>query len=178
MVFKSPTASYWTHHQYAVEPPSPYFSYVIPLERIRNGKDKFGFIRDLTRKITSCPLLNERFLKLQTNAKFVELWAHNRPRASGHHSFIIIFVCVFQIVLFFRRSRSTLILMTKVEVVFEALSYPQYYVIAGDIALTRSETPPGGPSLVTNQKITNIRVATQGWLAHPRPKRLVALNGR
>ena len=108
LVFESPTASYWTDHQYTVEPPSPYFSYVIPLERIRNGKDQFGFIGDLTRKIASCPLLNERFPKLRRNAKFVELWAHNRPHASGHQMVIRTllffhnyFLCVFQKELFF-----------------------------------------------------------------------------
>jgi hypothetical protein len=108
LVFESPTASYWTDHQYTVEPPSPYFSYVIPLERIRNGKDQFGFIGDLTRKIISCPLLNERFPKLRSNAKFVELWAHNRPHASGHQMVnrLLLFVhnyclCVFLIELFF-----------------------------------------------------------------------------
>ena len=36
----------------------------------------------------------------------------------------------------------------------------------------------GGPSLVTNQKITDVRLATKGWMAHPRPRRLVAFDGR
>jgi hypothetical protein len=44
--------------------------------------------------------------------------------------------------------------------------------------MTRSEKPPGGPSVVTNQKLTDIRVATKGWIAHPRPQRLVAFDGR
>ena len=31
-VFQDPSASYWTDHSYQVEPPSPYFSYVLPLK--------------------------------------------------------------------------------------------------------------------------------------------------
>jgi hypothetical protein len=110
LIFESPTASYWTDHQYAVEPPSPYFSYVIPLERMqKSGKGEYGFIGNLTQKIISCPLLNERFPKLRRNAKFVELWAHNRPHASGHQMVcreLFVFQCflrknVFQNELFF-----------------------------------------------------------------------------
>lgn len=36
----------------------------------------------------------------------------------------------------------------------------------------------GGPSLVTNQKLTDIRLATKGYLAHPKAQRLVAFDGR
>lgn len=87
-VFESPTACYWSDHNYTVEPPSPYFSYVIPLEEIResteNVKKRFGFIGDLVQKLISCPLLNENFPGLRSKANFVEFWAHNRPHASGH----------------------------------------------------------------------------------------------
>jgi hypothetical protein len=99
LVFQSPTSSYWTDHRYEVEPPSPYFSYVISLEEIRNGRHRFGFIGDLTQKIASCPLLNGRFPKLRSNAKFVEIWAHNRPHASGHQMVISRFYFFF-IILF------------------------------------------------------------------------------
>ena len=108
LVFQSPEASYWTDHQYEVEPPSPYFSYVIPLEEIRNGTKRFGFIGDLIQKIVSCPILNGRFPRLRGDAKFVEIWAHNRPHASGHQMVnrLLLFVhnyflCVFLIELFF-----------------------------------------------------------------------------
>ena len=36
----------------------------------------------------------------------------------------------------------------------------------------------GGPSLVTNQKLNDIRLATKGWMAFPKPRRLVAFDGR
>lgn len=89
-VFESPESSYWTDHNYSVDPPSPYFSYVISLEQLRPTKGKgekqlaFGFIGDLAQKIIACPILNEKFPQLQPSAKYVELWAHNRPHASGH----------------------------------------------------------------------------------------------
>jgi hypothetical protein len=89
-VFRSPEASYWTDHEYQVEPPSPYFSYVIPLEGTmgKDGTNRFGFIGDLIRKIASCPILNGSFPRLRDDAKFVEIWAHNRPHASGHQMVI------------------------------------------------------------------------------------------
>lgn len=37
---------------------------------------------------------------------------------------------------------------------------------------------PGGPSLVTNQRLTDIRLATKGWMAHPKPQRFVAFDGK
>lgn len=36
----------------------------------------------------------------------------------------------------------------------------------------------GGPSLVTNQKLTDTRLATKGYLVHPKAKRLVVFDGR
>ena len=154
MVFESPTASYWTDHQYTVEPPSPYFSYVISLDQIReneNGENKqqFGFIGHLIQKIVSCPLLNNRFPRLQSNAKFIELWAHNRPHASGHQMHF--------------------------DSDDEGRGGVRNPIISTILYITEGA---GGPSLVTNQKLTDSRVATQGWLAHPRSQRLVVFDGR
>ena len=81
-VFASPTANYWIHHNYTVEPPSPYFSYVISLDEVSRNGD-FGFMGRLIQNIMSCPFVNDKFPKLQ-EANYVELWAHNRPHASGH----------------------------------------------------------------------------------------------
>ena len=155
VVFESPTASYWTDHQYTVEPPSPYFSYVISLDQIRENKynggnnTQFGFIGQLIQKIVSCPLLNDRFPRLQSNAKFVELWAHNRPHASGHQ-------------LHFDSDD-------------EGRGGVRNPIISTILYTTEGA---GGPSLVSNQKLTDSKVATQGWLAHPRSQRLVVFNGR
>lgn len=155
VVFESPTASYWTDHQYTVEPPSPYFSYVISLDQIRETKynggnnTQFGFIGQLIQKIVSCPLLNDRFPRLQSNAKFVELWAHNRPHASGHQMHF--------------------------DSDDEGRGGVRNPIISTILYITEGA---GGPSLVTNQKLTDSNVATQGWVAHPRSQRLVVFDGR
>ena len=50
------------------------------------------------------------------------------------------------------------------------------YITSADATVNEMQT--GGPSLVTNQKLTDIRLATKGYLAHPKPQRLVAFDGR
>mmetsp|Transcript_25399 Transcript_25399/g.53113 ORF Transcript_25399/g.53113 Transcript_25399/m.53113 type:complete len:443 (-) Transcript_25399:2-1330(-) len=161
MVFGSPTASYWNDHNYAVEPPSPYFSYVIPLEEVRpteeNEMKRFGFIGHLVQKMMSCPLLNENFPKLQSKANFVELWAHNRPHASGHQMH-------FDSDDEGRGGIRNPIISTIIYITAEGA--------------TKKVNATGGPSLVTNQKLSDIRLASKGWMAHPKQKRLVAFDGR
>jgi len=157
LVFSSLTASYWTTHNYRVEPPSPYFSYVIPLGEIRAhtqpDKSKYGFIGGLIEKILGCPVLITKFPAL-SEAKYVEMWAHNRPHASGHQ-------------LHFdsddegRGGVRNPIISTIL------------YVSADDHG-----DCTGGPSLVTNQKVDSERLASRGWLSHPKSKRLVAFDGR
>lgn len=149
-VFQSSTANYWISHDYAVEPPSPYFSYVLSLEQIE--KDGFGFIGNLIQKVLHCPLLSEKFPKL-SNTRYVEMWAHNRPHASGHQ-------------LHFdsddegRGGIRNPIISTIL------------YIADGD------EDIAGGPSMVTNQKLSDKKLATKGWMSSPKPYRLVAFDGR
>lgn len=162
-VFASPTASYWTDHNYAVEPPSPYFSYVIPLEQLTSTEEeaegKFGFLGDLIQKMMSCPQLNEKFPKLQSKATVVEFWAHNRPHASGHQMH-------FDSDDEGRGGIRNPIISTIL------------YLTAENKSDGENDKVTGGPSLVTNQKLTDIRLATQGWMAHPKSQRLVAFDGR
>lgn len=149
-VFQSSTANYWTSHDYAVEPPSPYFSYVLSLEQVETGG--FGFIGNLIQKVLHCPLLSEKFPKL-SNTRYVEMWAHNRPHASGHQ-------------LHFdsddegRGGIRNPIISTIL------------YIADGD------EEIAGGPSMVTNQKLSDEKLATKGWMSSPKPYRLVAFDGR
>ncbi len=149
-VFQSSTANYWTSHDYAVEPPSPYFSYVLSLDQIET--DGFGFIGNLIQKVLHCPLLSEKFPKL-SNTRYVEMWAHNRPHASGHQ-------------LHFdsddegRGGIRNPIISTIL------------YIADGD------EEIAGGPSMVTNQKLSDEKLATKGWMSSPKPYRLVAFDGR
>lgn len=76
-VFMNPEANYWTDHDYKVEPPSPYFSYLIPLAE----SNQFGFIGKLVQKCFA--QLRSEFPSL-SKTTCVEMWAHNRPHAAGH----------------------------------------------------------------------------------------------
>jgi methyl-CpG-binding domain protein 4 len=152
-LFSSPSAKYWTIHNYRVEPPSPYFSYVLPLYEI----NKFGFIGGLIEKILSCPMITKKFPAL-SDTKFVEMWAHNRPHASGHQMHF--------------------------DSDDEGRGGVRNPIISTILYITAGRNDEdttlftGGPSLVTNQKVENDHLATRGWLAHPRPKRLVAFDGK
>ena len=162
-VFEDRRADYWASHSYQVEPPSPYFSYVIDLKSSENhgGKDnQLGFIGQLARLIRKLPELQAKFPELR-QTRYVELWGHNRPHASGHQLHfdsddegrggeIRNPVC------------STILYLTNCE----DNSNNQYFKMVG------------GPSLVTNQRLTSTTLATKGWLAHPKPLRLVAFDGR
>jgi hypothetical protein len=70
-------APYWKDHNYQVEPPSPYFSYAIPLKDL--NKDCFigQVIQQLHKQIVAWKPAVE-------HATYCELWAHNRPIPTGH----------------------------------------------------------------------------------------------
>lgn len=143
-VFLHPSANYWTDHQYHVEPPSPYFSYLIPTKDF----DKYGFIGRLMKKVYN-HLVTEDF-KLLKRCTCVEMWAHNRPHASGHQ-------------LHFDSDD-------------EGRGGVRNPIISTILYLTDNSC--GGPSLVTNQTLVDTELASQGWLAHPKKARLVAFDGR
>ncbi|KAL3794311.1 hypothetical protein HJC23_012436 [Cyclotella cryptica] len=161
-VFSSPSANYWTSHNYQVEPPSPYFSYVIPMSDIKSDKpinsNDFGFLGNLIKKIQSCPMLTNKFPTLSNETRFVEMWAHNRPHASGHQMHF--------------------------DSDDEGRGGVRNPIISTILYITTDDsgdsttTCTGGPSLVTNQKLGDVHLATRGWMAHPKSKRLVAFDGR
>jgi hypothetical protein len=71
--------SYWEDHGYSVEPPSPYFSYVLPLAEV----DRIPALGQLALAVKK--LCADHFGAEHANrAKFAEIWAHLRPHASGH----------------------------------------------------------------------------------------------
>lgn len=163
-VFQDPSASYWTDHSYQVEPPSPYFSYVLNLQKRPHqhggGGGGGGFIAQLAQQIRQLPQLQAKFPQL-AQTQYVELWAHNRPHASGHQLHfdsddegrggqIRNPVC------------STILYLTTPD---------------STTTTTPSAAAAGGPSLVTNQRLTSQHLATKGWLAHPKPRRLVVFDG-
>ena len=143
---QDPTSNYWTHHHYQVEPPSPYFSYVMDL---RKGGGAHGFLGDLAKQIQQQPLLVAKFPQLKF-AHMVEVWAHNRPHASGH------------------------------QLHFDSDDEGRGGVrnpVCSTILYLSNDHRIGGPSLVTNQRLTSTNLATKGWLAHPKPRRLVVFDG-
>lgn len=143
-IFKSPTANYWIDHQYAVEPPSPYFSYILSLE----NTSQFGFVGTLVNKIFNSEKLRRKFPKLK-NATKVEMWAHNRPHASGHQMHF--------------------------DSDDEGKNGIRNPIMSTIIFITAG---CGGPSLLTSQRLTDVQLARKGWLCYPKSERLVAFDGK
>ena len=82
-IFSNIESSYWKDHSYVIEPPSPYFSYVIPLNELKNVNNQYGFIGYLIRKILDSTLVNAKFSSLK-RAKYVELWAVGIAKINIH----------------------------------------------------------------------------------------------
>lgn len=143
-IFGPQSASYWLSHKYAVEPPSPYFSYIIPLDNAL----KFGFVGDLISKIYQNETLRLKFPNLENVTK-VEMWAHNRPHASGHQMHF--------------------------DSDDEGRGGVRNPVISTILYITAG---CGGPSLLTSQKLGDEYLAKKGWLCYPKCERLVAFDGR
>lgn len=75
--FMDMDGDYWKSHKYEVEPPSPYFSYLVPLE-LSQQFGSFGSIIDRL----FCLAVDQ--FPVTKNATIAEIWAHNRPHATGH----------------------------------------------------------------------------------------------
>ena len=140
-VFSDIQSTYWTCHGYSVEPPSPYFSYLIPLADC----DKLGMIGGLVDRIRKTLLDWKPQLK---NCTYCEMWAHNRPHATGHQ-------------LHFDSDNEGQ----------DQLRHP----VVSTVVYLSSE---GGPTLVTNQRTTSQQLASHGWMSFPQEHRLVAFDGR
>ncbi|OEU07323.1 hypothetical protein FRACYDRAFT_251128 [Fragilariopsis cylindrus CCMP1102] len=172
-VFEDTSSSYWKDHDYIIdkEPSAPYFSYVIDLKQEKKQKKKqkkkttkeqhppppppAAFLRTIIDKILSCESVSAKFPKLRHDARYVELWAHNRPHASGHQ-------------LHFDsddEGRSTV---------------PKHPIVSTVLYLS-SHSKIGGPTLVTNQRLRNPTTTNLnsvcGWLVSSKPSRLVCFDG-
>uniref|UniRef100_A0A7S3L552 Uncharacterized protein n=1 Tax=Amphora coffeiformis TaxID=265554 RepID=A0A7S3L552_9STRA len=141
-VFGDIESSYWMDHNYSVEPPSPYFSYLIPLKAL----DNFGFLGSLITRLKTCLMEWQPLLR---SCSQVEMWAHNRPAATGHQ----------------------LHFDTDNEGYDSTVRHPLMTCI---LYLTEV----GGPSLVTNQRKSSRYPADKGWLSHSAVGRMTALDGR
>ena len=162
-VFGDIHSSYWTYHNYIIdkEPPAPYFSYVIDLREHRSSKSqktKTPFLRRIIDKILRSTEVAEQFPILRRDARYVEMWAHNRPHASGHQ-------------LHFDsddegRSRQQ--------------GFPNH-PICSFVLNVSSHARVGGPTLVTNQRLRNPETtnlqSVRGWLVPSWPSRMVCFDG-
>ena len=147
-------SSYWTSHDYKIEPPSPYFSYVLPIQSSISEThllEPYGFLGQLISQIYHSPILRSHFPALKEATK-VEMWAHNRPHPSGHQFH------------------------------FDSDNEGRGGIIRNPIVSTvlyiTAENGCGGPSIVTNQTLKDKRLATRGWMCYPKVGRLVAFDGK
>ena len=143
-IFEDPGATYWTNHEYQTEPPSPYFSYVLAMKSLH----KCGFLGDLLSRISSNALLQSKFPALK-EVQFVEMWAHNRPHASGHQMHF--------------------------DSDDEGRGGVRNPIISTILYITAGS---GGPSLITTQVLGDDHLAQKGWLCYPKEGRFVAFDGK
>lgn len=140
-VFSDPASTYWTENNYSVEPPSPYFSFIVPLDDLEN----FGVLGSIIHRIRDQLL---EWKPVLSTCGFVELWAHNRPHATGH------------------------------QLHFDSDNEGRDNLRHPAVSTILYLSPEGGPSLITNQRHTSKSLATMGCCMLPKLNRLVAFDGR
>ena len=175
-VFSDPQASYWSVHNYQVEPPSPYFSYVVPLKE--NGESSFDHLPADFGSLGSCihailRLLEDWKPNVTKQANYCEMWAHNRPGVTGHQ---LHFDSDNEGKSCTASTSSTTRGAHQDDNHFQSTAGAnvKHPLITAIVYLTGV----GGPTLVTNQRLASQRVADRGWLAYPRTNRLVLMDGR
>ena len=186
-VFGDIESTYWTDHNYSVEPPSPYYSFVIPLRRKTtekpsdsnlNGKgdsnnkmnstsnslvslSSLGFLGSLIERLQEC--VASTWQPLVRTATYAELWAHNRPPATGHQLHWDTD----------NEGQSGDEQSSNGDTTPPPLRHPLttcvLYVKAGESA---------GPTLVTAQRKASRFPADRGWVSHAQQGRMTALDGR
>lgn len=142
-VFSNIHGSYWTDHNYQVEPPSPYYSYVLPLKETITGT-----LEAIIHRLRNH--LKTHFPSLKT-ATVAEVWAHNRPHATGHQ-------------FHFDSDNEGCTVIIRNPIV-SCVLYLSHGV--------------GGPTVVTNQRLSSRGLATTAWLVPASiSNRLVAFDGK
>lgn len=142
-------ASYWVDHGYSVEPPSPYFSYVLPMSpALLHGSDgALGSLGALVQCVYALGV--KRFgEEKMCKVKFAELWAHNRPHASGHQ--------------------------LHYDSDDEGRGGIRHPIVSSVLFL---QGAVGGPTLVTTQRLADKRLTEHGWLCHPKEGRCLVFDG-
>jgi methyl-CpG-binding domain protein 4 len=142
--FIDPGADYWVHHNYSVEPPSPYYSFIVPLD---DSIDKTTCLGNLLLSLQSA---SARLKSSIQQATAVELWAHNRPHASGHQFHFD----------------------TDNEGCGGVVKHP---IITCILYL---DAPCGGPSVVTQQRVSSRTLAETAWLCPAKSNQLLVMDGK
>ena len=192
-IFANPQASYWTDHDYHVEPtPSPYFSYAIPLQpppptlqrQPLNDDDslpyvvrEYGFLGHLIHKVWKhlLDLDHDHDNNTTTGAPSSSLlW---RPHRHALHQ------CTH--VELWAHNRPA---VTGHQLHFDSDQEGQTAVVRHPLVSTvlylssesssSSSRSNGGATLVTNQRRVSRHVAQTAWLCPPAPRRCVAFDGR
>jgi hypothetical protein len=144
-VFCPEKAPYWTEHNYSVDPPSPYFSYVADLSQkeFQSQQQQQTILSELINTARNAASL--KYPKVLREAKFCEIWAHNRPHFSGHQ-------------LHFDSDNEGR----------DGIRHP----LATCVYVVSESEECGGPTLVTTQKLGDVKMAEKGWLCFPKPNRV------
>ena len=153
-VFQDPRSDYWTDHHYSVEPPSPYFSYLIPLQPppppdpslLHDDNSNIGIVAFVHRL--------RNYLQAHfpvAHASYCEMWAHNRYHATGHQ-------------FHFDSDNEGCTGRVLRNPICSCIVY-------------LSDEKVGGPSIITHQRLASHSLATKGWMCHPKLGRLVVFDG-
>ena len=197
-IFANPQASYWTDHDYHVEPtPSPYFSYAIPLQpppttlqhQQQNDNDKDDNDKDdndsLPYVVREYGFLGHLIHKVWRHLLDLDL-DHDHDSTAGAPSSLL-----------WRPNRHALHQCTHVELWahnrpavtghqlhFDSDQEGQSAVVRHPLVSTvlylssESSMSGGGATLVTNQRRVSRHVAQTAWVCPPAPRRCVAFDGR
>ena len=152
-----PTSNFWDRHEYsdgsAGIDPSPYFSYIVPLDQKDTGavdvfdsrnKSALDVIIDCIRRQVSVvfPAVSE--------CKHAEWWAHCRPHSSGH------------------------------QLHFDSDDEGRGGVrnpVCSTVINLSTDTGVGGETLITTQTSTGKTLASKGWLCSNKRNRLLSFRG-
>uniref|UniRef100_A0A7S4WHY5 Uncharacterized protein n=1 Tax=Ditylum brightwellii TaxID=49249 RepID=A0A7S4WHY5_9STRA len=151
-----PNSSFWTSHNYSDgssgKPPSPYFSYVVPLQNEHENDDTAkanqSVLMQIIRKIQQQISINFPDV---LNCTAAEWWSHCRPHCSGHQ-------------LHFDSDD-------------EGRGGVRNPVASTVTYLSCDDTSVGGETLVTSQSSVSKKLATKGWLCSNKRNRVLAFKG-
>jgi hypothetical protein len=163
-VFCDIHGSYWTDHFYSVEPPSPYYSYILPLHNSTMDEHHRGsLLYALIHRLQGLLLQGGPFPALQT-ATCAEVWAHNRPHATGHQ-------------FHFDSDNEGC-----TDVIRNPIVSCVLYLSPSSSRMednNNNTVGSGGPTVVTNQRLSSRGLASKAWIVPAtKSNRLVAFDGK